>query len=71
MVQSTNTKIMTGEMSWLCIQTSSDDSIVLSFIWRLHRLLIESIMYIGTFPSNCETQDDGWGKEDDPIRNAK
>ena len=33
-------------MSRLCIQTSSDDSIVLSLIWRLYRLLIESIMFV-------------------------
>ena len=71
MVQSTNTKLMTVEMSRLCIQTSSDDSIVLSLIWRLYRLLIESIMFVGTFLSNCDTEDDGWGNEDDPIYNAK
>ena len=71
MVQSTNTKLVTVEMSRLCIQTSSDDSIVLSLIWRLYRLLIESIMFVGTFLSNCDTEDDGWSKEDDPIGNAK
>ena len=62
---------ITVEMSRLCIlQTTSDDSIVLSRIWRL---LIESIMFVGTFSflSNCDTEDDGSGKEDDPIRNAK
>ena len=58
-------------MSRLCIPTTSDDSIVLSIIWRLYRLLIESIMFVGTFLSNCDTEDDGSGKEDDPIRNAK
>ena len=50
---------------------SSEDSIVLSLIWRLYRLLIKSIMFVGTFLSNCDTEDDGLGKEDDPIRNAK
>ena len=30
----------------LCIPTTSDDSIVLSLIWRLYRLLIESIMFV-------------------------
>ena len=46
MVQSTNTNLMTIEMSRLCIWASSDDSIVLSLIWRLYRLLIESIMFV-------------------------
>ena len=58
-------------MSRLCIPTTSDDSIVLLLIWRLYRLLIESIMFVGTFLSNCDTEDDGLGIEDDPIRNAK
>ena len=71
MVQSTNTNLMTIEMSRFCIWASSDDSIVLSLIWRLYRLLIESIMFVGTFLSNCDTEDDGSGKEDDPICNAK
>ena len=71
MVQRTYTKVMTVEMSRLCIQTSLDDSIVLSLIWRLYISLIESIMFLSTFLSNCVTEDDGSGKEDDPIRNAK
>ena len=62
---------MTVEMSRLCIQTSSDDSIVLSLIWRLYRLLIESIMFVSKFLSNWDTEGDGLGSEDDPTRNAK
>ena len=58
-------------MSRLCIPTTSDDSIVLSIIWRLYRLLIGSIMFVGTFLSNCDTEDGGCSKEDDPIGNAK
>ena len=65
-------KIITVKMSRFCIlRTTSDDSIVLSRIWRLYRLLIESIMFVGTFLSNCDTEDDGSDNEDDPIRNAK
>ena len=45
-MQSTKTRIITVEMSRLCIWASSDDSIVLSLIWRLYRLLIESIMFV-------------------------
>ena len=51
--------------------TFLDDSIALTLIGRLYRLLIESIMFVSTFPSNCDTEDDGWGKEDDPIEDAK
>ena len=58
-------------MSRLCIQATSDGSIVLTLIWRLYRLLIESIMSVSTFLSNWDTEDDGLGSEDDPTRNAK
>ena len=35
LVQSMNAKIITVELSRLCIQTTSDGSIVLTLIWRL------------------------------------